>query len=127
MDTPGGIRYTADHEWVRIEGARARVGITEFAQEALGDVVYVSLPEVGTEVGTGDVLGEVESTKAVSELYAPVAGRVVERNEALVDAPGRLNEDPYGSGWVCVLELAAAGAPAEGLLDADEYQALTAS
>jgi glycine cleavage system H protein len=109
-----------------MEDGRAWVGITDFAQEALGDVVYVSLPELGAELAQGDVLGEVESTKAVSELYAPVSGRVVERNESLVDTPGTLNEDPYGSGWVCVLQVET-DAPVEGLLSAEEYRALTAS
>lgn len=125
MDAPEGLRYTEDHEWVDLDAGRARVGITAFAQDALGDVVFVSLPELGAELERGDVLGEIESTKAVSELYAPVAGRVVERNDALADAPARLNEDPYGSGWVCVLEVSA-GAE-EGLLSPDDYRTLTSS
>lgn len=125
MEAPEGLRYTEDHEWVRVEGGLARVGITDFAQEALGDVVFVSLPELGASLGRGEVLGEVESTKAVSELYAPVSGRVVERNEALLDAPARLNEDPYGEGWVCVLEVT--DGSADGLLGPDDYRALTSS
>lgn len=100
------------------------MGITAFAEEALGDVVFVSLPELGAHLDQGEVLGEVESTKAVSELYAPLAGTVVERNEALLEAPGRLNEDPYGEGWVCVMELDA-GADAQGLLSAEDYRQRT--
>lgn len=125
MEAPDELRYTDDHEWVRVEGGRARVGITDFAQAALGDVVFVSLPDAGARLERGDVLGEVESTKAVSELYAPVGGTVVERNEALLEAPGRLNEDPYGEGWVCVLELDGAADPTEGLLSADDYRRRT--
>lgn len=125
MEVPAELRYTEDHEWVRLDGSTARVGITAFAQDALGDVVFVSLPELGAEVQRGEVLGEVESTKAVSELYAPLGGTVVERNEALLEAPGRLNEDPYGEGWVCVLQLAA-GEDAANLLGADEYRQRTA-
>jgi glycine cleavage system H protein len=101
------------------------VGITDYAQDALGDVVFVQLPEVGASVQAGQSLGEVESTKSVSDVYAPVAGRVVEVNVDLNDAPNRLNEDPYGAGWICVIEPEDAAAVG-GLLDADGYRALTA-
>ncbi len=124
MEVPAELRYTEDHEWVRLDGSTARVGITAFAQDALGDVVFVLLPELGAQVQRGEVLGEVESTKAVSELYAPLGGTVVERNDALLDAPGRLNDDPYGEGWVCVLQLAD-GEDVAGLLGADEYRQRT--
>ena len=127
MDVPEELRYTADHEWVRLEGGRARIGITAFAEEALGDVVFVSLPALGTELERGAVLGEIESTKAVSEVYAPLAGTVVERNDALVASPSQLNDDPYGAGWVCVLEVAPGEADQASLLGAEEYRALTTS
>jgi len=111
---------------VRVEGKLARLGLTDFAQEALGEVVYVVLPGIGTYLARGDVLGEVESTKAVSELYAPLAGRVAETNASLVDEPGQLNADPYGAGWVCVLEMDGSG-DLDALLDPTAYEALTAS
>lgn len=123
MDVPEQLRYSADHEWVRDESGRARVGITDFAQSALGDVVFVQLPEEGAVVAAGDTLGEVESTKSVSEIYAPVAGRVVEVNAALASSPEQLNADPYGSGWICVLEPADAS-ELEGLLTASAYREL---
>jgi glycine cleavage system H protein len=126
VNLPDELRYTSDHEWVRLEDGRAVVGITDFAQEALGDVVFVQLPEVGADVERGATLGEVESTKSVSEIYAPLAGRVAEVNGELSSKPERLNEDPYGAGWICAIELAGDGA-AEGLLDAEAYRALTAS
>lgn len=125
MDAPEDLAYTSDHEWVRLEGGRARVGITDFAQSALGDVVFVQLPAVGSELAVGESLGEVESTKSVSEVYAPLAGRVVEVNAALAEAPERLNSDPYGEGWLCLLEPAEPGAAAN-LLDAASYRRLTA-
>ena len=105
MNVPEDLLYTSDHEWVRIDGARARVGITDFAQDALGDVVYVGLPNVGDEVTAGGVCGEVESTKSVSEIYAPVAGVVVEVNSAVAEQPEQVNADPYGDGWMFVIEL----------------------
>jgi glycine cleavage system H protein len=105
MNVPEDLLYTADHEWVRVDGDRARVGITDFAQDALGDVVYVGLPDVGASVTAGGVCGEVESTKSVSEIYAPVAGVVVEVNTAVADNPEKVNEDPYGDGWMFVIEL----------------------
>ena len=106
MNVPEDLLYTADHEWVRVEGDRARVGITDFAQDALGDVVYVGLPDVGAEVTAGGVCGEVESTKSVSEIYAPIAGKVVEVNAAVSDNPETVNADPYGDGWMFVIEAA---------------------
>ena len=122
---PDDLRYSSDHEWVRAEGATLRVGITDYAQDALGDVVYVEVPEVGTEVGAGDKVSEVESTKSVSDIYAPVAGKVVEVNAGLADAPERLNDDPYGDGWICVIDPADAAAVDE-LLDAAAYRELIA-
>jgi len=124
MDIPEDLRYSAEHEWVRVEGTRVRVGITDYAQDALGDIVFVDLPEVGGEVQLGGQLGEVESTKSVSEIYAPLSGTVAAVNEALRDAPERINQDPYGEGWICELELAAGSDPA-GLLDAAAYRDLT--
>jgi glycine cleavage system H protein len=123
---PDELRYSNDHEWARLDGSRVRVGITDYAQDALGDVVFVDLPEVGTVVEAGAQLGEVESTKSVSELYAPVSGQVVEVNTALSDAPERLNEDPYGEGWICELELSDP-ASIDRLLDAAAYRQLIES
>ena len=123
MDVPEGLRYSKDHEWARLEDGRVRMGITDYAQDALGDVVFVQLPAVGTEVATGASFSEVESTKSVSDIYAPVGGTVVEVNDELADAPERLNEDPYGDGWLCVLE-PTDPAELDGLLDADGYRKL---
>lgn len=120
---PDDLRYTAEHEWARLEDGRVRVGITDYAQDALGDIVFVSLPAPGTVVEAGATLGEVESTKSVSDIYAPVGGTVVEVNTELADAPQRLNEDPYGEGWICVIEPADPAAY-EALLDAEAYRAL---
>jgi glycine cleavage system H protein len=125
MNIPDDLRYSDEHEWVRADGGRARVGITDYAQDALGDIVYVDLPVVGAEVVIGGKLGEVESTKSVSEIYAPVAGTVTAVNDALPDSPERINQDPYGEGWICELELAE-GAGLEALLDAAAYGDLTA-
>ena len=125
MNVPDDLRYTADHEWVRIEGNRLRVGITDYAQDALGDVVFVQLPEPGSSVTSGATFSEVESTKSVSDVYAPVSGTVVEVNNELSDAPQRLNDDPYGEGWICVIEVEDSGA-VSGLLDAEAYRALIA-
>jgi glycine cleavage system H protein len=123
---PEDLRYTAEHEWVAGDGGEPlRVGITHFAQEALGDIVYVQLPEPGAVVQAGESFGEVESTKSVSEIYAPVSGTVVERNEALVDAPELINTEPYGAGWL-VRIAPQDPAAAERLLDAAAYQELTA-
>ena len=109
MQIPEDLRYSTDHEWVRVEGGRARVGITDFAQDALGDVVFVDLPDVGAAVAAGASISEVESTKSVSDIYAPVSGTIVEVNAELGDAPERLNEDPYGEGWICVDRAAGRG------------------
>jgi glycine cleavage system H protein len=123
MNVPDDLRYSSDHEWARLEDGRVRVGITDYAQDTLGDVVFVQTPDVGTKVGAGDSFGEVESTKSVSDIYAPVAGTIVEVNADLADAPNRLNEDPYGEGWICVIEPDDPAA-VEGLLDAEAYRAL---
>ena len=123
MNVPDDLRYSTDHEWARLEDGKVRIGITDYAQDTLGDVVFVQVPDVGTSVDAGAAIGEVESTKSVSDVYAPVAGTVVEVNPDLVDAPNRLNEDPYGEGWICVLEPDDPAALA-GLLDAEAYRAL---
>ena len=121
---PDDLHYTAEHEWVRDLGdGRVRIGITHYAQEALGDVVYVSLPEAGASVDAGQSFGEVESTKSVSEIYAPVAGEVVARNVALESQPELVNADPYGEGWIA--ELSVTGDGLAGLLDAAAYGKLT--
>jgi len=126
MNVPDGLRYSTEHEWVRVDGTLARLGITDYAQDSLGDIVFVELPTIGDEVAAGGSLGEVESTKSVSEIYAPVAGTVVAINTALSDAPEQMNQDPYGEGWICEMELSdAAGAAA--LLDAAAYRVLTES
>jgi glycine cleavage system H protein len=121
---PEQLRYTRDHEWITPGTPTARVGITHFAQDALGDIVYVQLPEPGTAVAAGEALGEVESTKSVSEIYAPVTGTVVARNEKLADEPELINSDPYGAGWLVEIE-PAAGVSLDDLLDADGYRKLT--
>jgi len=121
---PDDLKYTSEHEWVRTgDDGRVRIGITHYAQDALGDVVFVSLPELGAAVSAGESFGEVESTKSVSEIYAPVSGEVVGRNEALESRPDLINQDPYGEGWL--VEIAAADADLSGLLDADAYRGLT--
>jgi glycine cleavage system H protein len=124
---PEDLRYTAEHEWVRsVDGGRVRVGITHYAQDALGDVVFVSLPEVGTAVTAGEPCGEVESTKSVSEIYAPLTGEVTARNDGLDTRPDLVNQDPYGDGWL--VEIAVGDAAAvDGLLDASGYAAQTAA
>ena len=120
FDVPDDRRYLESHEWATTGGDTARIGVSDFAQDELGDVVFVELPAVGDEVTAGETFGVVESIKAVSDLYAPVAGEVVAVNEALFDRPELVNEDPYGDGWM--LEVAAIeGGDADGLLDADEY------
>src|SRR5687768_14688713 len=124
MNIPDELRYSADHEWARVEdGGRVRIGITDYAQDALGDVVFVQLPDIGASVALGAAFSEVESTKSVSDIFAPVAGTVVEVNTDLADTPQRLNDDPYGDGWICVIEVADAATPA-ALLDAEAYRAL---
>jgi glycine cleavage system H protein len=125
MTTPGDLRYSTEHEWVRVDGTRATIGITDYAQDALGDVVYVELPDAGLEVIAHASIAEIESTKSVSEVYCPVTGTVVEVNPELETRPEALNEDPYGTGWIFVVELAE---PAEldGLMDAAGYESFLA-
>jgi glycine cleavage system H protein len=123
MEFPDDLRYTKDHEWVRDEGeGRVRVGITDFAQDALGDVVYVDVPDLGAELTAHQAFSEVESTKSVSDVYAPVAGTVVERNSMLDEHPELVNDAPYGEGWIVVIEMADPSA-FTNLLDAAAYQA----
>ncbi len=124
MKIPAELRYSSDHEWITLDSTTVRVGITDYAQDALGDVVYVDLPSVGSAVTAGGSLGEVESTKSVSEIYAPVAGTVSAVNDALSSSPDLINSDPYGEGWICEITLAD-GASLEGLLDAAAYAELT--
>jgi glycine cleavage system H protein len=123
MNVPDDLRYSTDHEWARLEDGKVRVGITDFAQDTLGDVVFVQLPEIGARLEAGGAFGEVESTKSVSDLYAPVGGTVVEVNADLADAPNRLNDDPYGDGWICVIEPDDTS-QLDALLDAAGYQKL---
>jgi glycine cleavage system H protein len=125
MNFPQDLKYTKEHEWARQQGGRVTVGITDFAQDALGDVVYVELPAVGDEVKRGESFGVVESTKAVSELYAPVSGKVVEVNDPLVEAPETVNEDPYEEGWMITIEASDPKELAE-LLDVKAYAAFVA-
>lgn len=119
--TPSDCRYTEEHEWVRDDGDVVRIGITHFAQDQLGDVVYVDLPAAGAEVDQGQAFGEVESTKSVSDLFAPVSGTVRERNDSLEDRPELVNEDPYGEGWMLTIE-PRDRAELDGLMDADAYR-----
>jgi glycine cleavage system H protein len=105
MNVPGELLYSKDHEWVQLTGTIARIGITDFAQDALGDVVFVQAPTVGTSVNSGDSISEVESTKSVSDIYAPVTGVVLSANEALDADPSLINSDPYGNGWICEIEV----------------------
>jgi glycine cleavage system H protein len=105
MNVPEELQYSSDHEWIRVDGNRITLGVTDYAQDALGDVVFVDVPEAGKVVKVGDSFSEVESTKSVSDIYAPVSGTIVEVNGELADAPERLNDDPYGDGWICTIEL----------------------
>lgn len=123
MDIPEDLRYSADHEWARVEGSEVKVGITDYAQDALGDVVFVDLPAVGATFKRGESLAEVESTKSVSEIYAPLAGTISQVNAELGENPARLNEDPYGDGWICVITVDDSSQLDE-LLDAEGYRAL---
>ena len=123
MEFPEALRYSEEHEWVAVDDARARIGITDFAQDSLGDVVYVELPGVGANVMAHASCAEVESTKSVSEIFSPVTGTVVEVNEALNDAPEQVNADPYGAGWIFVVEMADP-AEVDTLLDAAAYRTL---
>ena len=126
MQFPGELKYSKEHEWVAVDGARARVGITDYAQDALGDIVYVQLPSVGTSVVANASCAEVESTKSVSDIFAPVSGTIVEVNDALGDTPELVNQEPYGGGWIFAIELSA---PAEldALLDAAAYESFVES
>lgn len=123
---PADLRYDKEHEWVRVEGDAAVIGISDFAQDQLGEVVYVDLPSVGDELVAGETFGEIESVKSVSELYAPVSGTVVEVNDELDGSPEVINSDPYGSGWMVKVQLGDA-AELDGLMSADEYEAFVAS
>ena len=123
MHIPENLKYTSDHEWVMVQNDRAKVGITDYAQDALGDVVFVDIPEVGKRVTVGETVTEVESTKSVSDIYAPLEGEIIEINQDLDDSPELLNEDPYGEGWIFILELNDA-ASIDNLLSAKEYREL---
>ncbi|CAN5779170.1 glycine cleavage system protein GcvH [soil metagenome] len=123
MNVPDELRYSTDHEWIRVDGNQVRIGITDYAQDALGDVVFVQIPDVGSAVASGAGISEVESTKSVSDIYAPVAGTIVEVNSELDANPERLNADPYGEGWICTIEVADA-AELDALLDAEAYRKL---
>ena len=123
MEYPEDLKYSSEHEWVAVDGNRARVGITDYAQDALGDVVFVSLPASGASVDAGSTCAEVESTKSVSDIYAPVSGTIVEVNTTLDDTPEELNADPYGSGWIFVVEMSDPG-ELDALLDAAGYRSL---
>jgi glycine cleavage system H protein len=121
MSIPSGLKYTKDHEWVKIEGNTATIGITDFAQGELGDIVYVDINTVGQTVGEGEIFGTVEAVKTVSDLYMPVSGKVLEVNPALDGSPEKVNADPYGDGWMIKVEMTAAG---NALLTADQYKEL---
>jgi glycine cleavage system H protein len=123
MEFPDQLRYTKEHEWVAVDGARSRVGITDFAQDALGDVVFVQLPDVGANVSAMSSIAEVESTKSVSDIYAPVSGTVAEVNAGLESTPEQLNQDPYGDGWMFVIEMSDTS-QVDSLLDAAAYRRL---
>jgi glycine cleavage system H protein len=125
VNIPSELRYTKDHEWVRVVGSVVRVGITDYAQDALGDVVFVQLPDVGNVLSAQQGLGEIESTKSVSDVYAPVSGKVIAVNSALVDQPELLNSDPYGEGWICEIE--STQIDESLLMSAEEYSLLTGS
>jgi glycine cleavage system H protein len=124
MHTPSELRYSTDHEWAKVNGDVVRVGITDYAQDALGDVVFVDLPKVGATLSVGGVLGEVESTKSVSEIYAPVAGTVAAVNDALSTSPELVNSDPYGEGWICEITTSSSD-DYNAMLDAAAYEAIT--
>jgi len=119
--SPDDVKYHREHQWVRLDGKRASVGITDYAQEELGDIVYIELPEVGVEVAAEEDVTEIESTKTTAPLIAPVSGRIVEVNEELKDAPELMNEDPYGKGWIITIEMSDP-AEVEDLMDAKEYE-----
>lgn len=119
-NVPQDLRYTREHEWARVEEGGVRIGITDYAQEQLGDVVYLNLPEVGSSVEGGSPCGEVESTKSVSDIYAPISGHVLQVNTEAIDNTGAVNQDPYGLGWLVLLEQADA-AEVDAMMTADEY------
>lgn len=125
MNIPKELKYSKDHEWVRVEGNTATLGITDYAQSQLGDVVFVELPEAGADIAAGAGLSVVESVKAVSDIYAPISGTVIAGNEALADAPETINQDPYGEGWIAKIEITNA-AELEELLDSEAYAQLVA-
>jgi len=125
MTIPAELRYTAEHEWVAVDGQVASVGITDYAQKALGDVVYVSVPAAGTKVTAGQPCGEVESTKSVSDIYSPVNGEITEVNSEVDEDPGLVNSDPYGAGWLMKVRLDDGAAESADLLTAAEYAELT--
>lgn len=120
MSIPHNLQYTSEHEWVRIEGDTAVVGITQYAADALGDVVYVDLPKAGSTIAAGAIVGEAESTKSVGELFAPVSGEIIEANQAVIDSPELVNSDPYGAGWLFSVNVSSLGS----LISADEYEDL---
>lgn len=122
MNVPSNLRYTKDHEWVLINGSSIKVGITDYAQDALGDIVFIQLPEVGSVLDAHQGLGEIESTKSVNDVYAPVAGKVAAVNSDLTDNPELLNSDPYNAGWICEIEVSEIDE--SGLMSAEEYSAL---
>jgi glycine cleavage system H protein len=124
MNVPADLRYSSDHEWIRQDGNVVTIGITAYAQDSLGDVVFVEVPEQGTVVATGDSFTEVESTKSVSDIYAPVSGTIAAVNGALDEQPELLNRDPYGEGWICSIEMSDPS-QLDGLMDAAAYTALT--
>ncbi len=126
MDVPEDLRYSREHEWVRLNGSVARIGITDFAQDSLGDVVFVQLPDVGLDVVAGASVSEIESTKSVSDVYVPLTGAVSAVNEALAEQPELVNQDPYGTGWMFELEVTDVR-DVDALLDAAAYRALTAA
>jgi glycine cleavage system H protein len=126
MNIPEDLRYSEEHEWTRVEPGGVRIGITDYAQDALGDVVFVDLPDVGARVELGASFSEIESTKSVSDIYAPVSGKILEVNVDLADGPERVNEDPYGDGWLCLIEPDDAS-QLDKLLDAAAYRALVES
>ncbi|MFM7095024.1 MAG: glycine cleavage system protein GcvH [Actinomycetota bacterium] len=124
MQVPADLAYSSDHEWIRRSGGTVRIGVTDYAQDALGDVVFVQVPSVGTSVAKGQSFSEVESTKSVSDIYAPVSGKVTAVNDSLGNTPELVNSDPYGEGWICEIEMSN-DAELGDLLDAAGYSALT--
>lgn len=123
MSIPANLKYTKDHEWIKIEGNKATVGITDFAQGELGDIVYVDISTVGQQINQHDVFGTVEAVKTVSDLYMPISGKIAEFNKSLESAPEKVNSDPYGEGWMVKVEISTP-AEASGLLSADQYKEL---